>query len=45
MEEEDNKTQEIEDLKDEIRLLNKNNQLLLSNQNVGKNELLSQISE
>lgn len=36
---------ELEDLKDEILLLKKNNQLLLANQSSGKHELLTKLSE
>ena len=37
--------EELEDLKDEILLLQKNNQLLLANQNSGKQELLTKLSD
>ena len=40
IEEGGNPGQELEDLKDEIELLKKNNSLLLSNQNSGKHELM-----
>lgn len=42
---ENNKDQQIEDLQDEIRLLQKNNQMLISSQSDGKEELLKKIYE
>lgn len=42
---EGSKDQQIEDLQDEIRLLQKNNQMLISSQSDGKDDLLKRIYE